>query len=107
MSSNEKKTYIKDEPASLVRKNAKKIEKSRDDWKEKNLEKANSIKALKMRVLEAKDSRDNWKSNCLKNLEEKEVLLEKIQLLEKELFLERLDKDSLQRTIQELKKNRK
>lgn len=107
MSSNEKKTYIKNEPACLVRKNAKKIEKSRDDWKEKNLEKANSIKALKTRVLEARDSRDDWKANCLKNSEEKKILQEKIELLEKELFLERLEKDSLQSTIRDLKKKLK
>jgi len=31
MNSNEKKLYIKNEPASLVRKNAKKVEKSRDE----------------------------------------------------------------------------
>lgn len=104
MNSNEKKLYIKNEPASLVRKNAKKVEKSRDEWKEKNQEKANSIRALKTRVLETKNSRDTWKSNCLKNTGEIELLIEKNQLLEKELFLERLHRDSLETIIQELKK---
>jgi hypothetical protein len=100
----EKKIYIKDEPVSIVRKNAKKIEKSRNDWKEKNQEKANSIKALKTRVLEAKASRDNWKVDYLKRSEEIKVLQEKIQELEKDLFVERLQKDSLQCVIVELKK---
>lgn len=104
MISKEKKAYVKDESVSFVRKNAKKIEKSRDDWKEKNHEKANSIKALKTRVLEAKTSRDNWKIDYLKNSEEIRVLQEKIHGLEEELFTERLEKDSLQCTIVELKK---
>jgi len=51
-------------------------------------------------VLETKNSRDTWKSNCLKNIGEIELLIEKNQLLEKELFLERLHKDSLETIIQ-------
>lgn len=99
-----KKTYIKNESASAVRKNAKIIEKSRDDWKGKNQEKADSIRALKTRILETKDSRENWKANCLNNSKEINLLIEKNQLLEKELFLERLKRDSLETAIQELKK---
>jgi len=105
MNPKEKKTYIKNEPVSRVRKNAKKIEKSRDDWKEKNQDKANSIKALKTRVLETKTSRDNWKLESLKNSEEIVILREKVQTLERELIEERLEKDSLHRMIADLKKN--
>jgi hypothetical protein len=47
MTAEKKKNYVKNEPASIPRKKAKKMETSRDAWKEKNLEKQNSIKALK------------------------------------------------------------
>lgn len=104
MNQKEKKTYIKNEPVSHVRKNAKKMEKSRDDWKEKNLEKANSIKALKTRVLEAKTSRDSWKLESLQYSKEVKILEEKVQTLEKELIVERIEKEGLQRMVADLKK---
>jgi hypothetical protein len=47
MNENEKRKYKKDETPSAVRKKAKQLENSRDDWKEKHQEKQASIKALK------------------------------------------------------------
>ena len=43
-----------------------KLEASRDDWKAKNKERYEEIKALKMRLKETKESRDRWKSDCNK-----------------------------------------
>ena len=43
MTAEKKRKYIKDEPISMVRKKAKDLESSRDEWKEKNRAKQDSI----------------------------------------------------------------
>ena len=102
-----KKKYVKHEQTSVVRKKAKKLEKSRDDWKEKNQEKQDSIKALKARMAETKESRENWKLESLRNANETEIYKQKIEVLELELIQERIEKEGLLREIEVLKKNRK
>ena len=104
MTPDEKKKYIKHEHTSVVRKKAKKMENSRDSWKEKNQEKQDSIKALKARMIEKEESRDSWKLKNLKNAHEAEVYKEKAQVLEQELIKERIEKECLLREIEELKK---
>lgn len=100
----EKKKYIKHESTSAVRKNAKKMKKSRDDWKEKNQEKLDSIRALKARMSETKVSRENWKLESLKHASEAEAYKEKAQILEQELIKERIEKECLLREIEDMKK---
>jgi chromosome segregation ATPase len=41
-----------------------KLEASRNDWKAKNKERYEDIKALKMRLKETQESRDRWKIDC-------------------------------------------
>ena len=98
------KKYVKNEPASIPRKKAKKMEASRDAWKEKNQEKQNSIKALKARMSETKTSRDNWKLESLKNENDAEFYKQKVHILEQELIKERIEKECLLREIEEVKK---
>ena len=104
MNITKKMKYIKNEPASVPRKKAKKMEESRDSWKEKNQEKQNSIKALKARMDETKISRENWKLESLKNAQDAEFYKEKAQALEQELIKERIEKECLLREIEEVKK---
>ena len=104
MNSNEQKKYVKNEPASVPRKKAKKMEESRDVWKEKNQEKQNSIKALKARMSETKASRDNWKFESLKNETDAATYKEQALHLQEELIKERVEKEYLFRVIEELKK---
>lgn len=42
----------------------KKLESSRNDWKSKNKERYEDIKALKMRLKETQESRNRWKVDC-------------------------------------------
>lgn len=105
MTLKEKKKYIKNEHTSIVREKAKKMEKSRDAWKEKNQKKRDSIKALKARMNETKISRENWKLEGLKRANETEIYKEKVQSLEQELLKERIEKEYLLREIEGLKKN--
>lgn len=44
-----------------------KLEASRNDWKAKNKERYEDIKALKMRLKETQESRDRWKTDCNKS----------------------------------------
>jgi hypothetical protein len=104
MTAEKKRKYIKDEPISMVRKKAKDLESSRDEWKEKNRAKQNSIKALKMRMRETQESREDWKLKNLKNANDLEVCREKIQNLEQELIIERFEKIALLSKIDGYKK---
>lgn len=63
----------------------KRLENSRDDWKTKNRERYEEIKALKMRLKESAESRDRWKAMS----QEKAKLLEELekQNIEKDRFL--------------------
>lgn len=105
MTTEKKKKYVKNEPSSIPRKKAKKMESSRDAWKEKNQEKQNSIKALKARMSETKTSRENWKLECLKNENDAEFYKQRVHILEQELIKERIEKECLLREIEEVKKN--
>lgn len=108
MNTEKKKKYVKNEPPSIPRKKAKKLEASRDAWKEKNQERQNSIKALKARMSETVISRENWKLESLKNANDAEFYKNKVQDLEQELIKERIEKEHLLREIEEVKKkNRK
>lgn len=98
------KKYQKDEPASVIRKKSKKLEESRNDWKEKNQEKHKSIKAIKARLEETKNSRECWKVDCLKNANDLKDSEDKIQELEQALLKERLEKLHLYEEIEALKK---
>ena len=98
------KNYVKNEPASIPRKKAKKMGTSRDAWKEKNQEKQNSIKALKARMTETKTSRDNWKLESLKSENDAEFYRQKVHVLEQELIKERIEKEFLLREIEQVKK---
>ena len=104
MNPEEKKKYVKNEPASVPRKKAKLMEESRDAWKEKNQEKLNSIKALKARLNETKESRKDWKLEYLKQTNETDIYKEKAQTLENELIKERFEKEYLLTEIETLKK---
>lgn len=105
MTLEKKDKYVKNEPASIPRKKAKKMEESRDLWKKKNQDKLNSLKALKVRMSETKTSRDNWKLECLKNENDAEFYKQRVHILEQELFKERIEKECLLREIEEVKKN--
>jgi hypothetical protein len=105
MSQDEKRKYKKDETPSIIRKKAKKLEDSRDDWKEKNQEKQASIKALKARMDETKVSRENWKLKSLQHENDAIFHKKKVECLEEDLLKERLEKEYLLRVIDELKKN--
>jgi len=104
MTLEKKKKYVKNEPASVPRKKAKKMEKSRDSWKEKNQEKQNSLKAIKARMSETKTSRENWKLESLKNENDAEFYKQRVHVLEQELIKERIEKECLLREIEEVKK---
>jgi hypothetical protein len=104
MTTEKKKNYVKNEPASIPRKKAKKFEASRDAWKEKNQEKQNSIKALNARMSETKTSRDNWKLESLKHENDAEFYKQRVHILEQELIKERIEKVSLLRELEEEKK---
>ncbi len=99
------RVYIKDELPSDLRKNAKLIEKSRNDWKEKHKEKMLEIKALKTRVEEARDSRDNHKEEKTKIIEEFKNTCRENELLKKEIIKLTLEKEELLRK-DELKKTK-
>jgi len=65
--------------------NEKRLEKSRDEWKAKNRERYEEIKALKMRLKETLENRDKWKAiskdknKALKDLEK--IQFEKVEML--------------------------
>ena len=63
------------------------------------------IKALKMRMSETKESREDWKLKSLTYANDLEVCKEKIQDLEQELIIERFEKIELLSKIDEYKKN--
>jgi FtsZ-binding cell division protein ZapB len=104
MNENEKRKYKKDETPSAVRKKAKQLENSRDDWKEKHQEKQASIKALKARMDETKASRENWKLRSLQYENDATFHKKKVERLEEELIKERIEKAYLLNEIEELKK---
>jgi len=106
MNQEEKRKYIKDEAPSEIRKKAKKIEKSRDEWKEKHQEKQASIKALKARMSETKASREDWKLKSLQYENDATLHRKKVECLEELLLKERLEKEHLLREVAELKKKR-
>lgn len=105
MNQEAKRKYKKDEPPSAIRKKAKKLENSRDDWKEKHKEKQDSIKALKARMDETKTSRESWKLKSLQHENDAIFYKEKIEILEGQLLKECLEKEYLLREVAELKKN--
>jgi hypothetical protein len=104
MDAKEKKKYVKNESASISRKKAKKMEESRNSWKDKNQERQNSIKALKLRMSETKTSRENWKLESFRNACDAKMYKAKVQALEQELIIERIEKECLLREIEEVKK---
>ena len=97
-----KRKYKKDETTSEVRKKAKVMEKSRDDWKVKNREGQQALKSLKKRMDETKGSRETWRAKFLEVEEESRVSKEKIADLETELFKERFEKLALQQRIEKI-----
>jgi len=99
-----KKKYKKDETASSLRKKSKKLEESRNDWKDKNRERQESLKALKKQFKETKAVQDCLRIDCLKNANDLKVCEEKIKDLEQELIKERFEKLHLYEKIEELKK---
>jgi hypothetical protein len=105
-----KRKYKKDETTSKVRKKAKVLEKSRNDWKDKNREVQQSLKTLKKRMKEKDESRESWQLKYVKATEEARMNRERITELEAELAKERLEKFALEekiaRTKETLKKNK-
>ena len=76
------------------------LEVSRNEWKAKNKERYEEIKALKMRLKETIENRNKWKN--ISNEREK-ALLEKERILsEKDHFLVALSKE-----LEDLKKNKR
>jgi len=77
-----------------------KLEASRDDWKAKNKERYEEIKALKMRLKETIESRNRWKEDS-NSLDDKVEALKKMQeekdaiIAELHLELERIKKKGL------------
>jgi septal ring factor EnvC (AmiA/AmiB activator) len=102
-----KKIYKKDESPSTLRKKSKKLEESRDDWKNKNRERQESLKALKKKFEEIKVVRDCLRLDCLKNANDLKDAEEKIEDLEGQLIKERFEKLHLYEQIEELKKKPK
>jgi hypothetical protein len=94
-----KRKYRKDETTSEVRKKAKVLEKSRDDWKDKNREVQESLKTLKRRMKEKDEPRESWRLKYVKAIEEARVSQERITELEAELIKERLEKFALEEKI--------
>jgi hypothetical protein len=105
MNQEEKRKYKKDETPSVIRKKAKKLENSRDEWKEKHQEKQASIKALKARMDETKASRENWRLKSLQYENDAIFYKKRVEILEEQLLKERLEKEYLMREAAELKKN--
>lgn len=95
MSSSPRSRYVKDELPSDLRKNAKVIEKSRNDWKEKHRERMLEIKALKTRVEEARASRDYYKEEKTKIIEELKNTYRENDLLKKEVIRLTFEKEEL------------
>ena len=54
---------------------------------------------------ETKTSRDNWKSESLKNENDAEFYKQRVHILEQELIKERIEKECLLREIEGVKKN--
>ena len=84
----------------MITQREKRLEASRDDWKNKNRERYEDIKALKMRLKETTESRERWKA--ISN--EKEKILEELekQNAEKDRFL-----TSLTQELEALKKKKR
>lgn len=99
-----KKKYKKNETASTLRKKSKKLEESRDDWKDKNRERQQSLKALKKQFKETKAVQDCLRLDCLKNANDLNEYKEKVKDLEEELIKERFEKLQLYEKIEEFKK---
>lgn len=57
----------------------KRLKESRDEWKAKNKERYEEIKALKARLKEAIDNRDKWKTT---SKDQKKALMEAEQQLQ-------------------------
>lgn len=75
----------------------KRLELSRDEWKTKNRERYEEIKALKMRLKETLENRDKWKT-LSKEKEQALSKLEKIQFAKNEII------EGLVNELEELKK---
>jgi hypothetical protein len=99
-----KKKYKKDETPSSLRKKNKKLENSRDDWKDKNRERQESLKALKKQFNETKAVQDCLRLDCLKKANDLKECEEKIKDLEQEIVNERFEKLHLYEEIEALKK---
>jgi chromosome segregation ATPase len=80
-----KKIYIKDELPSDLRKTIKLLQQSREEWKERNREKNERIKALKVRLQETKDSRNKIKAEKKEYLRQLKASLEEVENLKSEL----------------------
>lgn len=103
----ERGKYKKDEIPSNIRKKAKKMENSRDNWKEKNQKSQYSLKILKARFQEIVVSRESWKEGNRAYAEEIKNYQEKIKCLEEKLLQEKIEKECLQFEIDTFKKKLK
>lgn len=102
-----KRKYKKDETPSVLRKKIKKVESSRDVWKDKNREHQKSLKALKQQFEGIKVNRDCVRLDCLRNANDLHIYKEKVKDLEQELMKERFEKVHLYQQIDEFKKKLK
>ena len=93
-------SYIKDDVPGTVRQRNKRLEDSAEAWKEKNREKAERIKALTTRCLEARESRERWKSMA----ETIPAYQETIEALEIELARAKIEVELRQAELDDLKK---
>jgi hypothetical protein len=88
---------------SLLKKN-KDIEKSRDNWKEKNHERYDEIKALKARKNEVESSRDKWKVECKKKNKEVSLKESLIKALEEQLVIANISAEQRKIELDDFKK---
>jgi ferredoxin-NADP reductase len=101
--STKEKTPKKESP-SVLRAKAKKAERSRDSWKEKNHERYEETKALKARMEEIRTSRERWKQDHEKKAAE--VLLKEnlLKAVEEQLIKANVDKERIERELNDFKK---
>ncbi len=74
------------ERPSDLRKRNKRLEKGRDALKEKNKQKAKSIKKLRGTIDDAKESRNSWKHQCQQTIEKNKKLTADMEQRSKQLL---------------------
>lgn len=88
---------------ALLKKN-KAIEKSRNNWKEKNHDRYDEIKALKARKGEVEISRDNWKESSKEKSQEISLKDALIKALEEQLVMANVNAEQIQKELEDFKK---